>query len=40
MLKIIATATLSAICRDLGPLSSAFRWLLAPLCKTCAESRS
>jgi hypothetical protein len=31
MLRIMATATLSAICRDLGPLSSVFRWILAPL---------
>ena len=25
MLKIVAAATLSAMCRDLGPLSSVFR---------------
>jgi hypothetical protein len=28
MLTIIATATLTAVCRDLGPLSSVFRWVL------------
>ncbi|MFZ1044099.1 MAG: hypothetical protein WA781_19855 [Pseudolabrys sp.] len=31
MLKIIAAATFSAMCRDLGPLSPVFRWVLAPL---------
>ncbi len=28
MLKIIAAATLTAMCRDLGPLSSVFRGVL------------
>ena len=28
MLTIIAAATLSAMFRDLGPLSSVFRWVL------------
>jgi hypothetical protein len=30
MLKIMAATTLSAICRDLWPVSAVFRWL-APL---------
>jgi hypothetical protein len=28
MLKLIAAATLTAMCRDLGPLSSVYRWVL------------
>jgi hypothetical protein len=28
MLKIIAAAMLTAMCRDLGPLSSVIRWVL------------
>ena len=28
MFRIIAAATLIAMCRDLGPLSSVFRWVL------------
>jgi hypothetical protein len=40
MLKIIAAATVSAICRDLGPMSPVFRWVLAPLRERCAEWRA
>jgi hypothetical protein len=31
MLKIMAAATLLAICRDLWPLTSVLRWRFAPL---------
>ena len=39
MLTIIAAATLSAMFRDLGPLSSVFRWVLAPLFERRAVCR-
>jgi len=40
MLTIIAAATLSAMFRDLGPLSSVFRWVLAPLFERRAVCRA
>jgi hypothetical protein len=39
MLKIVAAATLSAMCRDLGPLSSVFRWARTVIRTLCGESR-
>jgi len=39
MLTIIVAATLSAMCRDLGPLSSVFRWVLVPLFERRAVCR-
>ena len=40
MLTIIAATTLSAMCRDLGPLSSVFRWVFAPLFERRAVCRA
>ena len=34
MLKIIAAATFSAMCRDLGPLSPVFRWVARAVIRT------